>query len=114
MLTSSELTGTERTVLDAVDAAPLMAGYQIAYPLSVGSVRSGGSASTVPDLLIAQGRYGVRLHFAAGARCPVRKRSTPAFCRAGCAIGLSKIAWSIDVAIPTRIDHASTLADRIT
>jgi acetylornithine deacetylase len=43
------------------DPDPLLAGYRIAYPLSVGSVRSGDWASTVPDLLIAQGRYGVRL-----------------------------------------------------
>ena len=40
---------------------PLMAGYRIAYPLSIGTVRAGDWASTVPDLLVAEGRYGVAL-----------------------------------------------------
>jgi acetylornithine deacetylase len=42
-------------------ADPLMAEYPIAYPLSVGVVRSGDWASTVPDLLVAEGRLGVAL-----------------------------------------------------
>jgi len=42
-------------------ADPLMAGCPIPYPLSVGTVRAGDWASTVPDLLVAEGRYGVRL-----------------------------------------------------
>ncbi|GIF74417.1 ArgE/DapE family deacylase [Asanoa siamensis] len=43
------------------DAHPLMSDYQIPYPLSVGTVRSGDWASSVPDLLVAEGRLGVRL-----------------------------------------------------
>lgn len=43
------------------DPDPLMAGYPIPYPLSIGIVRSGEWASSVPDLLVAEGRYGVRL-----------------------------------------------------
>jgi acetylornithine deacetylase len=43
------------------DPHPLMAGYRLAYPLSIGTVRAGDWASTVPDLLVAEGRYGVRL-----------------------------------------------------
>jgi acetylornithine deacetylase len=43
------------------DPDPLMAGYRLAYPLSVGTVRAGDWASTVPDRLVAEGRYGVRL-----------------------------------------------------
>jgi len=43
------------------DPDPLLAGYELAYPLSVGTVRAGDWASTVPDLLVAEGRYGVRL-----------------------------------------------------
>lgn len=31
------------------------------YPISVGTVRTGDWASSVPDLLVAQGRLGVRL-----------------------------------------------------
>ena len=45
----------------ARDPDPLMAGYRLAYPLSIGTVRAGDWASTVPDLLVAEGRYGVAL-----------------------------------------------------
>ena len=40
---------------------PLMASFDIAYPLSVGVIRSGDWPSSVPDLLVAEGRYGVAL-----------------------------------------------------
>ena len=43
------------------DVDPLMAEYPIAYPLMVGRVESGDWSSSVPDRLIAEGRYGVRL-----------------------------------------------------
>lgn len=38
-----------------------MSDYPIPYPLSVGTVHSGDWASSVPDLLVAEGRLGVRL-----------------------------------------------------
>ncbi|MCI2419390.1 ArgE/DapE family deacylase [Saccharopolyspora sp. K220] len=40
---------------------PLVAHLEVPYPLSVGMARVGDWASTVPDLAIAEGRYGVRL-----------------------------------------------------
>ena len=40
---------------------PLMARYALPYPLSVGTVRAGDWASSVPDLLVAEGRLGVAL-----------------------------------------------------
>ena len=40
---------------------PLMQRWPIAYPLSIGMVRSGDWASTVPDLLVAEGRLGVAI-----------------------------------------------------
>ncbi|MDG4826996.1 ArgE/DapE family deacylase [Asanoa sp. WMMD1127] len=43
------------------DPDPLMSGYPIPYPLSVGTVQAGDWASSVPDLLVAEGRLGVRL-----------------------------------------------------
>lgn len=43
------------------DADPLMARYALPYPVSVGSVRAGDWASSVPDLLVAEGRLGVAL-----------------------------------------------------
>lgn len=43
------------------DVHPLMAEYPLAYPLSLGKVTCGEWASTVPDLLVAEGRIGVAL-----------------------------------------------------
>jgi acetylornithine deacetylase len=40
---------------------PLMKRWPIAYPLSIGTVRAGDWASSVPDLLVAEGRLGVAL-----------------------------------------------------
>ena len=40
---------------------PLMARWPIAYPLSIGTVHAGDWASTVPDLLVAEGRLGVAI-----------------------------------------------------
>jgi acetylornithine deacetylase len=40
---------------------PLMQRWPIAYPLSIGTVRAGDWASTVPDLLVAEGRLGVAI-----------------------------------------------------
>lgn len=39
----------------------LMNRYDLAYPLSVGTVRAGEWPSTVPDVLVAEGRLGVAL-----------------------------------------------------
>jgi acetylornithine deacetylase len=43
------------------DVDPMMARWDLAYPLEVGTLRAGDWSSTVPDLLIAEGRYGVAL-----------------------------------------------------
>lgn len=43
------------------DVHPLFARWEIAYPLSIGTVRAGEWASSVPDLLMAEGRLGVAL-----------------------------------------------------
>lgn len=43
------------------DIDPLFARWDIAYPLSIGMVHSGEWASSVPDLLVAEGRLGVAL-----------------------------------------------------
>jgi acetylornithine deacetylase len=40
---------------------PLMAEYPVAYPISVGRLRAGDWASSVPDLLVAEGRMGLRI-----------------------------------------------------
>jgi acetylornithine deacetylase len=43
------------------DVDPMMRRWDIAYPLEIGTVRAGDWASTVPDLLVAEGRFGVAL-----------------------------------------------------
>lgn len=43
------------------DPDPLLAEYAIPYALSVGKLQAGDWASSVPDLLVAEGRLGVRL-----------------------------------------------------
>jgi acetylornithine deacetylase len=40
---------------------PLMREYEIAYPISVGRLRAGDWSSSVPDLLVAEGRIGLRI-----------------------------------------------------
>ncbi len=43
------------------DVHPLMAHLDPPYPLSIGTVRAGDWASSVPDILVAEGRLGVAL-----------------------------------------------------
>jgi acetylornithine deacetylase len=43
------------------DADPRFAGARFPYGLSIGRVQAGDWASSVPDRLVAEGRYGVRL-----------------------------------------------------
>jgi acetylornithine deacetylase len=40
---------------------PLMARWPLAHPLSIGTIAAGDWASSVPDLLVAEGRIGVAL-----------------------------------------------------
>lgn len=44
-----------------IEVDPMMSRWDIAYPIEVGSVHAGDWTSSVPDLLVAEGRYGVRL-----------------------------------------------------
>ncbi len=43
------------------EVEPELAGLPIAYPLSIGLLRSGEWSSTVPDRAVAEGRYGIRI-----------------------------------------------------
>jgi acetylornithine deacetylase len=40
---------------------PLMSRWAIAYPIEVGTISAGNWSSSVPDALVAEGRYGVAL-----------------------------------------------------
>lgn len=44
-----------------VSVDPLMRRWQVAYPLEIGIVRAGDWSSSVPDQLVAEGRFGVAL-----------------------------------------------------
>ncbi len=49
--------------------SPLFAAYRLPWPIEVGTVRAGDWASSVPDTLVAEGRYGVAVgEDVAGAR----------------------------------------------
>jgi acetylornithine deacetylase len=41
--------------------SPLFAPYRLPWPIEVGTVRAGDWASSVPDTLVAEGRYGVAI-----------------------------------------------------
>ena len=43
------------------EVEPLLAHLPVAYPLSVGRLRAGDWPSSVPDRLVAEGRYGLRI-----------------------------------------------------
>ena len=43
------------------DVHALMSEYPVAYPLSIGKISCGDWASSVPDLLVAEGRFGIAL-----------------------------------------------------
>jgi len=43
------------------DVDPLAARWSLAHPLSIGTVRAGDWASSVPDVLVAEGRLGVAI-----------------------------------------------------
>ncbi len=43
------------------DVDPRMRRWPVAYPISIGTIHNGDWASTVPDLLVAEGRFGIAL-----------------------------------------------------
>ena len=45
----------------SADADPLMARWNVPYPIEIGTVTAGDWSSSVPDLLVAEGRFGVAL-----------------------------------------------------
>ena len=49
----------KRTPVAGDPRSPLFAQYRLPWPIEVGTLRAGDWASSVPDTLIAEGRYGV-------------------------------------------------------
>jgi acetylornithine deacetylase len=50
----------EREKNDACDH-PLFAGYDLPYPLSIGTLQAGNWPSSVPEELVCEGRYGIAI-----------------------------------------------------
>ena len=61
---------------------PLMGRWDLPYPIEVGVVRGGDWASTVPDLLVAEGRLGVALDEPVGAARQALEAAVAEACRA--------------------------------
>lgn len=61
---------------------PLFGDNPLPYPLSIGTVRTGDWASSVPDLLVAEGRLGVRLGEQPAAARETFERVVAEACRA--------------------------------
>ena len=51
--------GTGDTAVAGDPRSPLFTGYRLPWPIEVGTVRAGDWASSVPDTLVAEGRFGV-------------------------------------------------------
>ncbi|MBB5154876.1 M20/M25/M40 family metallo-hydrolase [Saccharopolyspora phatthalungensis] len=91
------------------DPDPLVAHLEVPYPLSVGVARAGDWASTVPDLAIAEGRYGVRV----GESIPDAKAEFEATIAHACAADpwLSKhpvrVRWGVCQRTPARRARAA-------
>ena len=62
---------TESAAVAGDPRSPLFAGYRLPWPIEVGTVRAGDWASSVPDTLTAEGRYGV----AVGEDVPAARRA---------------------------------------
>jgi acetylornithine deacetylase len=50
---------TSRAAVAGDPRSPLFAAHRLPWPIEVGTVRAGDWASSVPDTLVAEGRYGV-------------------------------------------------------
>jgi acetylornithine deacetylase len=63
----------DETVRNAAETRPEMRALGLPYPTIIGTVHGGDWASTVPDRVVAEGRYGVRAgQAAAGAAAELR------------------------------------------
>ncbi len=63
-------------------SAPLFDHLDLPWPLSVGTVAAGDWASTVPDRLVAEGRYGVRIDETLADAIAAFERAVAASCAA--------------------------------
>jgi acetylornithine deacetylase len=94
---------------------PVVSHLDLAYPLSIGVVRAGDWASTVPDLLIAEGRYGVRIgESVEHARTELEAAVTEA-CAADPWLSEhpARVTWPGGVFAPGRLPEGHPLLDEV-
>ena len=97
------------------DVDPMVSHLDVAYPLSIGVVRAGDWASTVPDLLVAEGRYGVRI----GEPVEQARAELEAAVAAACAddpwlsAHPAKVSWPGGVFAPGSLAEGHPLLDQV-
>jgi acetylornithine deacetylase len=97
------------------DVDPVVSHLDVAYPLSIGVIRAGDWASTVPDLLVAEGRYGVRI----GEEVEQARAELEAGVAAACATDPwlsehpARVTWPGGVFAPGRLPDDHPLLDAV-
>lgn len=94
---------------------PLLAHLKLPYAISIGIVRAGDWASTVPDSLVADGRYGVRLdESAADARAEL-EAAVAAACAADpwLAVNPVRVSWPGGAFASGRLPAGDPLAEQV-
>lgn len=97
------------------DVDAVVSHLDVAYPLSIGVVRAGDWASTVPDLLVAEGRYGVRL----GESVEHARTELAAAVKAACATDPwlsehpARVSWPGGVFAPGRLPEGHPLLNEV-
>lgn len=97
------------------DVDPLLARWPVAYPLSIGRVQAGDWASSVPDLLVAEGRLGVALDEPVAAARAALEHSVAEACAADPWLRQHPVTveWWGGQFASGRLPAGSDLADRV-
>ena len=96
------LTELERRRHEGVD--PRMARWPLAHPISIGTVHAGDWASSVPDLLVAEGRFGVAIgESVADARRDARGRDRRGVRRRPVVAGTSRVGRVVGRPVRLRV-----------
>ncbi|MGA8047101.1 MAG: ArgE/DapE family deacylase [Dermatophilaceae bacterium] len=97
------------------DPDPLFDGVPLPYAISVGRIRAGDWSSSVPDLLVAEGRYGVRL----GEDLDGARRELEASVAYACSVDPwlrdhpAEIAWTGGQFAPGGIDREHAFVEEV-
>ena len=94
---------------------PLFWAYSLPYPISIGRIRAGDWASSVPDLLVAEGRLGVQLdEDPASARAAFERTIVEAARRdPWLADNMPEVTWPGGQFASGRLDAADPLIDEM-